>query len=428
MKKIFIISLVFYSINGFAADMAAMLGGAAATGGDAATTQQAMGAMLGVVSAVCGAECSGEGGGCSESMTGAKVAVTAGVKNVGKGIKNIFKKPETGGADGAGAAEPASAEPATDTAANGEEAPAEGGEDGGGNKMACALTALSAAESVAQFMGASESQDAADKAEEAKKEITGTNTDNAAAMAQGSLELQSEGSGNPTSSSTVGNSRDALTRHGTGAACGRAQESGSNSDAYECVSGLSGGGKFASAIANPEFRETFKKTSGMEIGEFLKAFGKPGQHSPSTALAAAHGGGGTNGSISALKEKFQKLENNEHAKRQTASANYRRGGKRASRGGSGADAGEPDPMAEAAAMMEQLMGGAGAKGKATGPQNNIMNFVEARIKNKTADQVVDDRGLGLFDRIHYRYQKVSRLYGFPSGLPEEGRRPASNTR
>jgi hypothetical protein len=146
-------------------------------------------------------------------------------------------------------------------------------------------------------------------------------------------------------------------------------------------------------VSTPKFADDFKKSSGIDLGNFLN-----NSSSPEGAMIAASSGVLKPDQASRLGAAMKDL-GQQVARREPNSA-YSSGGGGFNHGG-GSDPGMEGMLA---GLMNQFMPkqeGDGSQGTSTLPQIIFAN------QNKPAASIPEDRTLSIFDRVTYRYYFVS---------------------
>ncbi len=179
-------------------------------------------------------------------------------------------------------------------------------------------------------------------------------------------------------------------------ACGEAANGGGFGAHISCASAMDS--SFGSAMNRSRFPQDAENALGMSPDDFVKK-----DLGPKPMLVAAMGGALPSSSVGDLAAAIEKAAEGEHVE----GASYSGGG------GGGGSGGSDDP--NIAGMLEGILGslGPGMPGKdgEKDPNAGLKAVIFANQKRK-GDQVAEDRGLSIFDRITYRYYFVGhRMLG-----------------
>lgn len=163
----------------------------------------------------------------------------------------------------------------------------------------------------------------------------------------------------------------------------------STSAAIECA--LASDPSLPSMVRSPEFQKQFEANSGFPFSDLLKNEGSAGG-----ALAQAMGGGLPASDAGKLTAAIQAAE----------LAVYGGDTGSAYAGGGGAAQPEGDPMLDA--MQGMLANLQGQLGEGETPAGGTgVDAVTLANERRPASIIAEDRSLNLFDRVSYRYRKVS---------------------
>ncbi len=194
--------------------------------------------------------------------------------------------------------------------------------------------------------------------------------------------------------------------------CQKAQASGNTSAQLACATSTDP--SLPRSVLDPQFADAFKKASGIGLGDYL-------QKDPSSAGQAI--GASTSaqlGSDQALQVAKATDEAAAQLNAEDGSSTYAGGG------GGGKSKGDSSP--DFNQFMNQMMGQINGGGSQGGPQDkNGVGQVAYAYQNRSSDDIAHDTKLPLFDRVQYRYSKLSnRLENGPSErtLPATSRMPA----
>ncbi len=150
-------------------------------------------------------------------------------------------------------------------------------------------------------------------------------------------------------------------------------------------------------VSDPKFAQEFQKVAKTELSDFMEK-----AKDPSSALTSALGGSFSSASVSTVASALKELD---AAPGEDASGRY-------AGSGGGAGSGEKATVATDSSLSEMLSGFFGPKAGQMGKKQSGASEIVFADKTRSPASIFEDRKLSLFDRVRFRYSRVSdRLEG-----------------
>jgi hypothetical protein len=390
---------------------------------DAAVTEEFTGLLMGLGSTVLGLSTSmnGPGGLLGALDSGGNGGQQQGNTTQGQGqgqggttAEGAGTQASAGGASDAGGSQPTSGSGESQTQTTQADA---GGSDqqqqqqGTQDTGACLAAVTAAATAVQKGMTMDSSAKTGRSSIDAAAQLANTGGDHLAKNGPDSFSLADHSARRNTSvgGREMGNvtSVSGSTDSEANADCRGAASGGSHDAIVSCA--LASDSSLPRGVGNPAFRSDLQQRLGRDLAGIAQA---SNSNPPGDVLASAMSaglGGKAGSTISGIVS--------EMGSRMPSSAGSYAGGGRGGRGG-----GAADPFGGAiAGLMDQLLGKKGPAGKEADPHAGVKKVAEA-VKARGPASVSEDRNLGIFDRISYRYYALA-YQGFGSGdlsVPQRG--------
>jgi hypothetical protein len=378
-----------------AAQMASQYTTAAGMSGEAGASQSILSKVWTGVASVCVAGCASSafggplgGAACEQTNKAADVTTAVTSASVGQALQAAV-------ATQAGkAAETQAAQTATDAADKSDE-----------TKTACTAAAKAVIKALMQGRSADASeQSTQSNLEKARSldqsgrrspvvdvnaQVTQPGPGGAAGMGSGNLQLSESTAGAP-------------------GPCASARKSSNLRGMLECA--FKADPTLPPAVLTPGFQKDFERASGRNFGDFMKE--------PKGAMSAAElatrtlGGAMSTPQIGRLANVIASLDQSLAGAGEAGNSAVYTASSAGSRSPASSD-GEPDFNAILAGVMAQFNPQTGAPGS---PQAKGVSAVAFAMRDRAPASIAEDRQLGLFDRVTYRYIVVSRKM-FSGGNP-----------